>query len=86
MLCFFMCFHRYLKAMLFSLKTKTHVVFKLILGGQHVAISMVLGMIMEIYVFFAGAVSMISFQDFDAKIKCIGGAQDSTAVEIFVRK
>ena len=49
--CFLMIFHRYLEAMLFSYKPKKHVVFTSILGGQNVAISLVLVMIMEIRVF-----------------------------------
>ena len=51
MSCFLMIFHRYLEAMLFSQKTKNHVVFTSILGGHNVAISLVLAMIMEISVF-----------------------------------
>ena len=48
---FFMFFDRYLKATLFSLKRKNHIVFLLIMGGQNVAISLVLVMILEIHVF-----------------------------------
>jgi len=36
--------------------------------------------------FFAGAFSMNSFQYFDGKIMCIGGAQELETVEILVRK
>ena len=42
MSCFLMFFHRYLKATLFSLKTKNHAVILLIMEGQHVDISLVL--------------------------------------------
>ena len=54
---FFMFFHMCLKAMLFSCKTNHHMVFILIMGGQNVAISLVLGMILEIHVF-----SQVQFQ------------------------
>ena len=57
MSCFLMFFHRYLKATLFSLKRKNHIVFLLIMGGPNVAISLVLAMILEIYVF-----SQVRFQ------------------------
>ena len=57
MSCFLMIFHRYLEAMLFSSKTKKHVVFTSIVGGQNVAISCVLAMILEIHVF-----SQVRFQ------------------------
>ena len=36
--------------------------------------------------FFVGAFSMNSFQDFDGKIMCIGGAQELKTVEILLRK
>ena len=48
---FLMFFHTYLKATLFSLKTKTHTVILLIMGSQNVDISLVLAMVLEIYVF-----------------------------------
>ena len=51
MSCFLMIFHRNLEAMMFSRKMKNYMVFTLILGGLHVAISLVLGMILETYVF-----------------------------------
>ena len=56
----------------------------LLLGGQHVAISLVLAMILEIHV-FAGAFSMNSLEDFNGKIVCIGGAQELKTVEILMR-
>jgi len=49
--CFLMFFHTYLEATLFSYKTKNHIVFILIIGGDNVAISLVLAMILEIHVF-----------------------------------
>ena len=51
MSCFLMFFHRYLKATLFSLKTKNHIVILLIMGGQNVAISLVLDSFLRCYVF-----------------------------------
>ena len=50
-LCFSANFHRYFKAMMLLLKTKTYVFSILILGGQHVAISLVLAVTMKIRVF-----------------------------------
>ena len=61
-------------------------VFILIMGGQNVSMSLVLAMILEIFVFFAGAFSMNSFQYFRDKIICIGGAQELETVQILVRK
>ena len=52
-----MFFHRYLKATLFSLKTKNHIVILLIMEGQNVDSSLVLAMILEIHVF-----SQVRFQ------------------------
>ena len=51
MSCFLMFFHRYLKATLFSLKTKNHTVILLIMGGQHVDISLVLIVFYEMPMF-----------------------------------
>ena len=62
---FFMFFHRYLKAMLFSLKTKNHTVILLIMEGQHVDISLVLGMVFDIYVF-----RRCVFNDFLLRFRC----------------
>ena len=65
MSCFLMFFHRYLKATLFSLKTKNHTVILLIMGGQNVDISLVLGMVLEIYVF-----RRCVFSDFLLRFRC----------------
>ena len=45
-------------------QTQKHMYVISILGGQRVVISVVLGMIMEIHVFFSGAFSMSSFNKF----------------------
>ena len=62
---FFMCFHRYLKATLFSLKTKNHTDILLIMGGQHVDISMVLAILLKTYVF-----RRCVFNDFLSRFRC----------------
>ena len=62
---FFDVFHRYLKATLFSLKTKNHTVILLIMGGHHVDISLVLAMVLEIYVF-----RRCVFNDFLSRFRC----------------
>ena len=65
MSCFLMFFHRYLKATLFSLKTKNHIVILLIMEGQNVDISLVLAMVLEIYVF-----RRCVFNDFLLRFRC----------------
>ena len=65
MSCFLMFFHRYLKATLFSLKTKNHTVILLVMGGQHVGISLVLAMVLEIFVF-----RRCVFNDFLLRFRC----------------
>ena len=57
MQCFFIFVSRYVEVMLFSKKMKTYIVFILSLGGQHVAISLVLAMFLEMNVF-----SQVRFQ------------------------
>ena len=67
------------------MKTKERIVFMLILGGPHVAISLVLVMILEIHVFrrcvFNGLLSQFRWT-----IMCSGGAQEVTTVEILMQK
>ena len=60
-----MFFHRYLKATLFSLKTKNHTVILLIMESQNVDISLVLAMVLEIYVF-----RRCVFNDFLLRFRC----------------
>ena len=60
-----MFFHRYLKATLFSLKTKNHTVILLIMGGQNVDSSLVLAMVLEIYVS-----RRCVFNDFLSRCRC----------------
>ena len=62
---FLMFFHRYLKATLFSLKTKNHTVILLIMEGYNVDISLVLAMVLEIYVF-----RRCVFNDFLLRFRC----------------
>ena len=50
MSCFLMIYHKYLE-ILFSRKMKNDMVFILILGGQHVAISLILFVFFEFHVF-----------------------------------
>ena len=65
MSCFLCFFHRYLKATLFSLKTKNHTVILLIMGGQNVDISLVLAMILKICIFRRRV-----FNDFLSRFRC----------------
>ena len=65
MSCFLMFFHRYLKATLFSLNTKNHIVILLIMRGQNVNISLVLAMILKICVF-----RRCVFNDFLLRLRC----------------
>ena len=48
---FLMIFHRNLEVMMFSRKMKHWMVLTLILGGLHVAISIVLGLFSEFHMF-----------------------------------
>ena len=57
----------------------------LLLGGQNVAISVVLAMFLERHV-FRRCVFNEFFSRFQWKIVCIGGAQDLKTVEIIVGK
>ena len=67
------------------LKTKNRIVFILILGGPNVAISQVLAMILEMYVFRRCVLNEF-LSRFQWKIMCIGGVQELRTVEILVRQ
>ena len=55
------------------------------MGGQHAAISLVVGMVLEIYVFLEVRLQWIPYQILISKIMCIGGTQDSITEEILLR-
>ena len=57
----------------------------LLLGGQHVAISLILGMFLERHVFRRCVLNDFRSR-FQWKIVCSGGAQELKTVEIFLRK